>query len=67
MSGVIKRRGDEGQRGKERWRTERGEQGKEEEEREMGTERKKERSGDRNELGSLLLQTGYCPRTFFIT
>lgn len=46
MSGVIKRRGDEGQRGKERWRTE---------EKEGGTQGKEamrtERSGNRNELG----------------
>lgn len=42
MSEVIKRRGDEGQRGKERWRTEGDAGGKKEErerEREMGTEK----------------------------
>lgn len=41
MSGVIKRRGDEGQRGKERWRTE-GDR-----ESEMGTKR----NGNTSELG----------------
>lgn len=48
MSGVIKRRGDEGQRGKERWRTE-GDVGEKNEERERWGQRR--RSGNRNELG----------------
>lgn len=60
MSGVIKRRGDEGQRGKERWRTE--EDG-------GGGKKKKKRDEDRKkwkqeQAQALLHQTGYCPRTF---
>lgn len=58
MSGVIKRWGDEGQRGKERWRTE-GDVGK----------RERGRDGDRKEwkrewARPLLPQTWYCPGTF---
>lgn len=45
MSGVIKRRGDEGQRGKERWRTE-GDGRKKKSEREG----ERERDGDEVEL-----------------
>ena len=41
MSGVIKRRGDEGQRGKERWRTEEVEE--EEEEEEVGGRRREKK------------------------
>lgn len=61
MSGVIKRRGDEGQRGKKRWRTEEkegGDAGKRSDE-----DRKK---WEQERARALLLQTGYYPRTFFI-
>lgn len=57
MSRVIKRRGDEGQRGKERWRTEG----------DAGIKRKKRQTrNQRWEQGwSLLLHSGCCPTTSF--